>query len=207
MVQIDQTFITRTGDLFPIAGSGVIESERAASQMLLVPKNKPMIEKELPLSGRFRSKQNDAKRSGNMDVLMRLIKHFSNARFKTMKTFAFAIFVLFGLPSMAHAQEFEIKKYDLNARINLPSHTVEVEARLQVVNLSAADLLDKLLLAGQDKPRLTFFLHPKTKVASLTVSGNSVPVRAAEDLRSNLLRVSTEINAAIASVREFEVAL
>ncbi len=124
-----------------------------------------------------------------------------------MKKIAPALLVLFCFSATAHAQEFEIKHYDLNARINVQAHTVDVQARLKMVNLSAADLLDKLLLAGEDKPRLTFFLHPKTKVAGLTVNGNSVTIRTAEDLRSNLLRVSTEINSAIASVRDFEIGL
>lgn len=115
---------------------------------------------------------------------------------------AIAIALLAAIPAMA--QEFEIRHYDLNATINVPAHSVEVQARLQLLNFSPPDMLDKLLLAGQDKPRLTFFLNAKSKVANLTINGNEVPIRTSEDVRTNLLRVSTDINSAIAKAREFE---
>lgn len=122
-----------------------------------------------------------------------------------MKRLVFALLALCSLSARAHAQEFEVKQYDLNARVDGRAHLVEVQARLQLVNLSPPDLLDKLLLAGEDKPRLTFFLNPKSKVASLTIGGNNVPIKTAEDPRNNLLRVSTEMNSAITSARELEV--
>jgi hypothetical protein len=124
-----------------------------------------------------------------------------------MKRLLFVFIVLFTISGRASAQEFEIKRYDLNARVDVREHLIEVQARLQLVNLSAADLLDKLLLGGADKPRLTFFLNPKAKVAVMTVNGASVVVKTAEDARNNLIRVSTDITSTITTAREFEVGM
>jgi hypothetical protein len=115
----------------------------------------------------------------------------------------FALVLLSG--AAVRAQDFEIKRYDLNAQINLDAHTVEVRARLRMVNLSSKDLLDRILLAGADKPRLSFFLNNKAKVAAMTINSAEAPVRAVEEPRTNLLLVSTEITSAIASAPEFDV--
>ena len=115
---------------------------------------------------------------------------------------AIAILILAVVP--AAAQEFEIKHYDLAATINVSSHSIDVQARLKLLNFSPPDMLDKLLLAGQDKPRLTFFLNAKSKVANLTINGTEVPIRTSEDVRTNLLRISTDITSAIVGAREFE---
>ncbi len=124
-----------------------------------------------------------------------------------MKSFLFVLLLVLTFPAVALAQEFEIKKYDLNARVDAASHTLNVEARLELYNLSARDLLDKLLLAGDDKPRLTFFLNPKATASKMQVNGADVPFKSSEDARNNLVRVSTDITSAIASVREFNVTL
>ena len=124
-----------------------------------------------------------------------------------MKSSLFVLLLVLTFPAVALAQEFEIKKYDLNARVDAASHTLNVEARLELYNLSARDLLDKLLLAGDDKPRLTFFLNPKATASKVQVNGADVPFKSAEDARNNLVRVSTDITSAIASVREFNVTL
>jgi hypothetical protein len=124
-----------------------------------------------------------------------------------MKRTIFGIFICLLFAATAQAQEFEIKSYDLNAKVNLTAQAVEVQAKLRVVNLSASDLLDKILLAGADKPRLTFILNAKAKINAMTISGNAVPPKTSEDTRNNLLRVATDITSAIASVKEFEVGL
>lgn len=124
-----------------------------------------------------------------------------------MKRAFFLLIFCIACASSARAQEFEIKQYDLNASINVASHSVDVQAKLQVLNLSAADLLDKLLLSGEERPKLTFYLSPKAKVTTLAVNGTPVALKTTEDLRTNLLRVSTDITSAIASVREFEVTI
>ena len=124
-----------------------------------------------------------------------------------MKRTLLGLIICLSFVATARAQEFEIKQYNLNARVDVATQSVEVQARLQMVNLSGKDLLDKLLLAGEDKPRLTFFLNSKTKVASLSINGAPASVKTAEDLRNSLLRVSTDITSLIASAREFEVAL
>jgi Tetratricopeptide repeat len=124
-----------------------------------------------------------------------------------MKSVLFLLLLIFTSSSVALAQEFEIKKYDLTARVDAASQTLNVEARLEIYNLSSRDLLDKLLLAGEDKPRLTFFLNPKATASKVQVNGADVPFKSGEDTRNNLIRISTDITSAIASVREFNVAL
>lgn len=124
-----------------------------------------------------------------------------------MKRILYAISLCLLLAASARAQEFEIRRYDLNARIQPAALAVEVEAKMQVVNLSGPDLLDKLLLAGADKPRLSFFLNPKAKIAGVTLNGATIEHQVSEDARNNLLRLSTAITSAIASTREFEIGI
>jgi hypothetical protein len=106
----------------------------------------------------------------------------------------------------AFAQEFEIKKYDLNARVLPAEQRVDVQAKLKLVNLSDPGLADNILLAT-DKPRLSVFLNLKTKVSAMKVNGADVPFKATEDVRNNLLRVHTDVTSAIAAARELDVDL
>ena len=84
---------------------------------------------------------------------------------------------------------------------------VEVAAKLRIVNLSAKDLVDKLVLAGDDKPRLSFTLNARAKVAAMAINGAPVTFRSSEAPRTNTLIVSTDITTAIASAREFDLEL
>jgi tetratricopeptide (TPR) repeat protein len=106
-----------------------------------------------------------------------------------------------------HAQEFEIISYDLKVKVDTNATAIDVDARMRLVNLSAKDLLDKILLAGEDKPRLSFFLNPKAKVTAMTLQDNAVQFRTSEDVRNNLIRVSTDITSAIASAPQFEIGM
>jgi hypothetical protein len=118
-----------------------------------------------------------------------------------------AVVVISLFCSLAVAQEFEIKKYDLTAQINLEAHEVAVQARLRLVNLSTKDLLDKVLLAGMDKPRLTLFLSTRAKVTAMAINGAKVTFKTTEEPRTNLLLASTEITSAFASAPEFDLEL
>jgi TolA-binding protein len=124
-----------------------------------------------------------------------------------MKTLFLCFSLLVILTTTAFAQEFEIKKFDLDATIVPAEFKVDVKARLQLVNLSGPDLVDKILLSTADKPRLSFFLNSKAKVEGMKVNDASVTVKTSEDLRNNLLRVYTDITSTIASAREFKVDL
>lgn len=103
------------------------------------------------------------------------------------------------------AQDFEIKKYDVNARVNTEARNLELTAKLRLVNLSPPDLADRILLAPDNKPRMTFILNEKAKVTALKVNGAAVTPKSTEDPRNRTLRVSTEMTATLASTREFEV--
>jgi hypothetical protein len=122
-----------------------------------------------------------------------------------MKRIIPGLLALFLLSAVGLAQEFEIRKYDVNARVDSAAHEVGARAKLRLVNLSGRDLIDKVLQAVGDKPRLTFYLNAKAKVTEMKLNGQAVQFRAAEEPRSNLLLVSTEITSAFASVPEFDV--
>ncbi len=124
-----------------------------------------------------------------------------------MKKIFFVVFALFLLAVPSFAQEFEIKNYDVKASVNKAANTVDVQAKMRLINLSGKELLDKILLSAGDKPRLTFFLNPKTKVSAMTVNGATVQFKVGEVTRANFLPVSTDITSAFASAPEFDAEL
>src|SRR5262249_45713327 len=91
-----------------------------------------------------------------------------------MKKIFFSLVFTCLLASLAFAQEFEIKKYDINARVVPEEQKVDVQAKLRLVNLSGPDLAERILLSSGDKPRLSFFLNPKAKVGTMKVNGAAV---------------------------------
>lgn len=106
--------------------------------------------------------------------------------------------------SVVRAQEFEIKKYEINARVLPEEQKVDVQAKLRLVNLSDPTLADRILLSTADKPRLSFVVNPKAKVAEMKVNGVTAAFKTNEE-RGNVQRVYTDITTAIAAARELEV--
>jgi hypothetical protein len=127
--------------------------------------------------------------------------------FNKMKKIFFSLVFILLLASFAFAQEFEIKKYDLNARLAPEDQRVDVQAKLRLVNLSGPDLAERILLSAEGRPRLSFFLNPKATVAAMKINDANMQVKTAEDARNNLLRVYVDITTTLASLREFEVDL
>ena len=105
------------------------------------------------------------------------------------------------------AQEFEIKNYDVKVTVNQDAHLVEVQAKLRLVNLSGRELADKVLLSTTNKPRLSFYLHNKAKITTMSVNGAAVPFKTGEPPRLPLITVATDITTGFASAPEFEVEL
>ena len=137
--------------------------------------------------------------------LFRDFRLFRNLQSHMMKkTFLCTILLLFA-SKLAMAQEFEIKKFEIDARVVPEEFKILVQARLRMVNLSPPDLADKILLAGESRPRLSFYLNPSAKVESMKVNAAAVPVKTNEDQRNKLQRVFTEITTTIASTREFDL--
>ncbi|HQR36264.1 MAG TPA: tetratricopeptide repeat protein [Blastocatellia bacterium] len=120
-----------------------------------------------------------------------------------LKRLIFFSFVLLGLTASAVAQEFEVKKYEINVTIKPEELKVDVQAKLQLVNLSDPNLADRILL-DSNKPRFGFYANMKTQVSSMKVNGQPVTFKTNED-RGNVLRVSTELTTTIAATRELEV--
>src|SRR5215813_12491978 len=124
----------------------------------------------------------------------------------TKKLFFCSISILL-LSSIAFAQEFEIKKYEINARVVPEEQKVDAQAKLRMVNLSDPDLGERILLSPDSKPRLSFYLNPKAKVGAMKVNGAAVQPKTAEDARNNLTRVYVEMTSAMTGLREFDVDL
>jgi hypothetical protein len=122
-----------------------------------------------------------------------------------MKRILFALFLLTFISVSLYAQEFEIKKYDVHAKINLAARSFEVTTKLRLVNFLPPDLADRILLSPNNKPRLTFFLNDKAKLGALTVNGAAVTPKTADDPRNKTLRVSIDITTTIAELREMDV--
>ncbi|MEP7336844.1 MAG: tetratricopeptide repeat protein [Acidobacteriota bacterium] len=122
-----------------------------------------------------------------------------------MKRFLVCLVFVVLFSSVSLAQEFEIKKYEINARVVPAELKVDVEAKLRLVNLSDASLADKVLLSTAERPRFSFLINPKANVTAMKVNGVTAAFKTNEDARNNLLRVSAEITTAIATARELEV--
>ena len=124
-----------------------------------------------------------------------------------MKKLFFCPISILLFSSIAFAQEFEIKKYEINARVVPEEQKVDAQVKLRLVNLSDPDLGERLLLSPDNKPRLSFYLNPKSKVEAMKVNGAAVQPKTTEDARNNLTRVYIEMTSAITSLREFDVDL
>jgi tetratricopeptide (TPR) repeat protein len=124
----------------------------------------------------------------------------------TKKLFFCSISILL-LSSIAYAQEFEIKKYEINARIVPEEQKVDAQAKLRLVNLSDPDLPERILLSPDNKPRLSFYINQKAKVGAMKVNGGAVQPKTAEDSRNNLTRVYVEMTSVMSGLREFDVDL
>ena len=109
------------------------------------------------------------------------------------------------LSSIGLAQEFEIKKYEINATVVPAELKVDVQAKLRLVNLSDPRLADNILLSTADRPRFSFYINSKAKVTEMKVNGSTAAFKTNEDLRNNLLRIYTDVTTGIASARELEV--
>jgi tetratricopeptide (TPR) repeat protein len=124
-----------------------------------------------------------------------------------MKKIFFSLVFTCLCASFAFAQEFEIKKYEINARVVPEEQKVDVQAKLRLINLSGPDLAERILLSSGDKPRMSFFLNPKAKVETMKVNGAAVQPKTAEDTRNKLIRVYIDITSGMTGLREFDVDL
>ncbi len=124
-----------------------------------------------------------------------------------MKKLIFCSISILLLSSIAFAQEFEIKKYEIDARVVPEEQKVDARVKLRLVNLSDPGLAERILLSPDSKPRLSFYLNPKAKIEAMKVNGAAVQPKTAEDLRNNLTRVYVEMTSAMTGLREFEVDL
>jgi hypothetical protein len=124
-----------------------------------------------------------------------------------MKKLFFCSISVLALSSIAFAQEFEIKKYEIDARVVPEEQKVDARAKLRLVNLSDPEMAERILLSPDNKPRMSFYLNPKAKIEAMKVNGAAVQPKTTEDQRNNLTRVYVEMTSAMTGLREFDVDL
>jgi len=93
-----------------------------------------------------------------------------------LKKFFSALFITTVFAITATAQEVEVDRYNINARIDAGASAVDVRASLSVTNLGQSP-----------KPKLFFRLTKLAKVATATVNGASATVETSDDRRINTL--------------------
>jgi len=93
-----------------------------------------------------------------------------------LKKFISALFITTVFAITAVAQEVEVDRYNINARIDAAASAIDVRASLSVTNLGQSP-----------KSKLFFRLTKLAKVASATVNGASASVETSDDRRINTL--------------------
>jgi hypothetical protein len=93
-----------------------------------------------------------------------------------LKKLSSALFITAVFAITAAAQEVEVDRYNINARIDPAASAVDVRAALSITNLGQSP-----------KSKLFFRLTKLAKVTSATVNGASADVETAEDRRINTL--------------------
>src|SRR5689334_5389449 len=93
-----------------------------------------------------------------------------------LKKFSLALLISLLCAIGAAAQEVEVNRYNINARVDAAASALEVRAALDVVNLSQAP-----------KPKLYFRLTKLAKVNAVTIGGASAQFETADDRRVNAL--------------------
>jgi len=89
-----------------------------------------------------------------------------------LKKFLPALFVVIAFTTVAAAQEVEVDRYTINARIDVAASAIDARASLAISNLSAAP-----------KAKLYFRLTKLAKVGAATVNGAPAQVEVTEDRR------------------------
>jgi TolA-binding protein len=91
-------------------------------------------------------------------------------RKQMLKRFLSVLFIVFAFSVVASAQEVEVDRYNINARIDTAASAVDVRASLSISNLGQSP-----------KPKIYLRLTKLAKVTSATVNGASAQFDASED--------------------------
>jgi hypothetical protein len=97
-----------------------------------------------------------------------------------LKKFSFVLLITVLCAVGAAAQEVEVNRYTINARVDAAAGALEVRAAIEIANLSQAP-----------KPKLYFRLTKLAKVSAVTVGGASAQFESADDRRVNTLNQLT----------------
>jgi hypothetical protein len=93
-----------------------------------------------------------------------------------LKKFSFALLITLLCAVGAAAQEVEVNRYNINARVDAAAGALEVRAALDVANLGQTP-----------KPKLYFRLTKLAKVTAVTIGGAAAQFETADDRRVNAL--------------------
>lgn len=97
-----------------------------------------------------------------------------------LKKFSFALLITLLCAIGAAAQEVEVNRYNINARVDAAASALEVRAAIEVSNLSQAP-----------KSKLYFRLTKLAKVSAVSVGGAATQFEVADDRRANILNQLT----------------
>src|ERR1041384_1692647 len=103
-------------------------------------------------------------------------KNSSKVLLLMVKNFLLALCTVLAFAVVATAQEVEVDRYNINARVDAASSAADVRASLSISNLGQAA-----------KPKLYFRLTKLAKVSSVTVNGATAQVDTSEDRRVTTL--------------------
>ena len=92
------------------------------------------------------------------------------------KKLSFALFLLLSFAFTAAAQDVEVDRYTINARVDPATNAIEVKATLAISNLSQSP-----------KPKLFFRLTRQAKNVTATASGTAATVDVTDDRRVTTL--------------------
>src|SRR5262245_27694799 len=87
-----------------------------------------------------------------------------------------ALFIIAAVSTLAAAQEVEVDRYNIKARIDAAASAVDARASLAVINLGQSS-----------KPRLFLRLTKLAKVSAVSVNGSSAQFETVEDRRVTTL--------------------
>src|SRR5262249_58332559 len=96
----------------------------------------------------------------------------SNTSVKMLKRLLVAVLAVLAMAYAAVAQEMDVDKYTINAKIDFAASALDVQAQLQLVNP-----------ASTSKPKIFLRLTKQAKIGQVTLGGAAVQADTSEDHR------------------------
>lgn len=107
-----------------------------------------------------------------------------------MRMLFWSVVIILFFATTIQAQDYDIQRFDINAQLQPSNNSVQVQAKLTVVNITTQ---------GRSGPFITFKLNKRAKVTGMQIDGTTVEVRQKNDERlTELANVSADFPKALA---------